>query len=468
LFRKNNNQLNFFDLEIFAKMIPQDHPLVKIKESIDFSFADEELASYYSQDTGRPCIPPSVLLRILFIEIWANLSDVQVCRELQYNILYRWFCDLAWDDPVPDPSTLVVFRRRIGEEGFRRLFARLLDELNAQGLIKGKWMLIDGTKFVAHAVAKDNITLVREGRNRLVKALAKKSIEEAEKLSCFTESLPEQEYPSQKELLEAEKEMGRKLIAALDGYKNDPILKEEIAVYEKILNGEGVNSFADSDARWGFKRKNDSYFGYKVHVMSTEEGIVTAVKVTPANEAESPQLPELVEETRKRGLKLRRLAADKGYDSSSIHEYLEKKNIRAYIPQKKSTKKEDGFTYDSQKDCMICPQGKVSVGKSEHKNGGYIYYFSTKDCRKCPLKQECLGKSKTKRVYYNESLQLKRKSKSLKIAMRVRKSIERVFGHAKTWHRMARARYRGLKRVALQVFLTFMVINVKKIALGGS
>ena len=61
LFRKNNNQLNFFDLEIFAKMIPQDHPLVKIKENIDFSFADEELASYYSQDTGRPCLPPPVL-----------------------------------------------------------------------------------------------------------------------------------------------------------------------------------------------------------------------------------------------------------------------------------------------------------------------------------------------------------------------------------------------------------------------
>ncbi|MBE3586332.1 MAG: transposase [Thermoanaerobacter sp.] len=49
----------------------------------------------------------------------------------------------------------------------------------------------------------------------------------------------------------------------------------------------------------------------------------------------------------------------------------------------------------------------------------------------------------------------------------VRKEIERVFGHAKTWHEMARARYRGIKCVALQVFLTFIVTNAKKAALIG-
>ena len=154
MFKKNDGQLDFFDLEIFPRMIPQDHPLVKIKNSVDFSFVDREVACYYSSDTGRPCIPPSVLFRILFLEIWANLSDVQVCRELQYNVLYRWFCDLAWSDPVPDPSTLVVFRRRLGEEGFRRLFDRLVEDLRAKGLIKGKWVLVDGTKLVAHAAAK--------------------------------------------------------------------------------------------------------------------------------------------------------------------------------------------------------------------------------------------------------------------------------------------------------------------------
>jgi hypothetical protein len=49
--------------------------------------------------------------------------------------------------------------------------------------------------------------------------------------------------------------------------------------------------------------------------------------------------------------------------------------------------------------------------------------------------------------------------------MRVRKTVERLFGEAKLWHRMGRARYRGLGRVAIGVIMTLIVINAKKMAL---
>jgi len=58
----------------------------------------------------------------------------------------------------------------------------------------------------------------------------------------------------------------------------------------------------------------------------------------------------------------------------------------------------------------------------------------------------------------------KHKPRGFKRAMRMRKTIERVFGEAKVWHRMARARYRRLERVKIQVLMTFMVMNVKKMA----
>jgi len=48
--------------------------------------------------------------------------------------------------------------------------------------------------------------------------------------------------------------------------------------------------------------------------------------------------------------------------------------------------------------------------------------------------------------------------------MRVRKTIERVFAEAKTWHRMGKARYRGRERVTIQVLMTFICLNVKKMA----
>ncbi|GAW93999.1 hypothetical protein TC41_1879 [Calderihabitans maritimus] len=46
----------------------------------------------------------------------------------------------------------------------------------------------------------------------------------------------------------------------------------------------------------------------------------------------------------------------------------------------------------------------------------------------------------------------------------MRKMIERVFAEAETWHRMMRARYRGLERVAIQVLMTFICLNAKKMA----
>ena len=49
-----------------------------------------------------------------------------------------------------------------------------------------------------------------------------------------------------------------------------------------------------------------------------------------------------------------------------------------------------------------------------------------------------------------------------KEALIKRKGIERKFAEAKRWHRLHRARYRRRTRVAIQVFMTFMALNIKR------
>jgi IS5 family transposase len=49
-----------------------------------------------------------------------------------------------------------------------------------------------------------------------------------------------------------------------------------------------------------------------------------------------------------------------------------------------------------------------------------------------------------------------------KEALLRRKTIEGKFGEAKKWHNLHRARYRRKSRVAIQVFMTFMVLNIKR------
>jgi len=465
LLGRQDRQANFFDQEIFSRMIPEDHPLVLIKKHVDFSFVEEETARYYHPGLGRPSFPPEVLFRVLFLEVWANLSDIQVCRELKYNVLYRYFCGIGWDDPVPDDTTLVVFRKRLGEEGFRRLFERVVQQAKEKGLLRGKWAIVDGTKVAAHAAVKNHLSLVREGRRRLLRVLARHDEQAAAELAPLAEPERDQDYADHEKLLAAEIAKGQELLSALEGYHQQDLaeLKE---LYRKAVELEGVASFSDPDARWGFKKKDEPFLGYKAHVACDETGMVTAVEVTPGNEAELPQAKGLVTQLKRRDLKPKYLAADKAFDDAAFRAELTQEEIRTYIPCRRDLKRlaRQGFTYDTKTGEVRCPAGKQAIGRSPHQKGGYLYYFSERDCASCPRKKACLKKTETrKRVYLKPEI-FAHRARSIKRAMRIRKTIERLFGEVKTWHSLQRARYRGLGRVTIQVLLTFLVANVKKMA----
>src|SRR5690606_10378294 len=88
-------QVSFLMATTPEQMVPADHPLMQVREKIDFSFVREETRDLYSAGHGRPAYPPEQLFKILLLELWMNLSDVQVCQQLHYNLLYRAFCGIG-------------------------------------------------------------------------------------------------------------------------------------------------------------------------------------------------------------------------------------------------------------------------------------------------------------------------------------------------------------------------------------
>jgi len=229
------------------------------------------------------------------------------------------------------------------------------------------------------------------------------------------------------------------------------------------VTGE-LASLSDPDARWGYTRKDKAFLGYKAHVAADEAGFVTAVTVSPANTAEQSQLPKLLEETLQRGIKPDNLVADKGYDASALRAFVQEKGIRPYIASriKRGRLLEQGFSYDNRSEELVCPAGKKAIGWHAHKNGGRNYYYSEKDCKNCEYRQSCLTPSQSRKLVYVYPETEQNRPKGMKIALRIRKGIEPTFGNAKVWHRMNRARYRALKGVTIQVLLTLMVVNLKK------
>jgi len=161
---RRDEQSDFLDEYVYGNLIPAEHILVKIKENIDFSFIAEETEDLYSLDHGRPAYPAETMFRMLFLEFYYNLSDVEVCRQCQYNVLYRWFVGLGIGEKLPDDTSLVVFRRRLGAERFERLFDRVVELAKESGLLKERYKIVDATSVVADVAIPNTVNLLRQGR----------------------------------------------------------------------------------------------------------------------------------------------------------------------------------------------------------------------------------------------------------------------------------------------------------------
>jgi transposase len=98
--------------------VPEDHLVRKIDAALDLSWLRGELAPHYSS-MGRPSIDPELMIRMLVVGyVFAIRSERLICREVQVNLAYRWFCKLGIEDTsrMADghPSAVTDFRNKVG------------------------------------------------------------------------------------------------------------------------------------------------------------------------------------------------------------------------------------------------------------------------------------------------------------------------------------------------------------------
>ena len=91
------------------------HPIRLIKSLAEIAL--KELSPLFEQmysEVGRPSIPPERLLKAsLLMVLYTVRSERMFCEQLDYNLLFRWFLDLNWDEPAFDHSTFSRNRMRL-------------------------------------------------------------------------------------------------------------------------------------------------------------------------------------------------------------------------------------------------------------------------------------------------------------------------------------------------------------------
>ena len=432
-------KLFYHDISLERRM-PDDDPLRKIKQLVDFDFIRSQVADSYGTK-GNQSVDPAVILKLMFLLFYENVkSERSLMRKLPLRMDWLWFCDYDLDEDTPDHSVLSKARRRWGTEVFESFFMNILEQCINAGLVDGEIIYIDSSTIDANA----DIDKVRPQLRRV-----------SEELTDKLENFIEPQYSK---------------------------LCEDNCEQEKL---EKRVSPVDPDARIGYKR-GKSTLSYKDHrVVDDKHGIVTTTITTPANVTDDKMLPEAVKTHQfKTGTKIKNAVGDKGYGTSANYKYLKENNITPCIPHQRHKSSQaadftiDKFVYDSTGDCYICPAGEKLTRFSTNKADGTSQYrLKRETCQRCEYFTKCVVSKKTGRsvqrnpnsMYYDWADGCLTRQQRYRLMSRRKYKAEGSFADGANNYGFKRARWRGLDKMQIQNLMIAAIQNLGKLLrYGGS
>src|SRR6266481_4676305 len=439
--RLSHDQEQFFYSFRLDEAVPEDHAVREIAAVLDLSWAHSELSPYYPE-IGRPSIDPVLMIRMLIVGyVFGIRSERALCREVQVNLAYRWFCGLSIEDKVPDHSAFSRARNeRFGDSNvFRCVFERIVGTCIAAGMVGGEGFAVDASLIEADA-----------NKHR--------SIPGAEWNKDIN---PEQARRAVKEYL-----------VTLD----DPAYGAASDVTPKFI------SPSDPAAQWTGALRNAAFFAYADnYLIDVKFGIIMDVEASRAiRQAEVGAAKTMIERTEERfDIKPERLAGDTAYGSgANLNWLVNEKKIAPHIPVIDKSKREDGtfsrenFTFDKEQNVYVCPANKIltTTGKLVNDGETLLYRTKARDCRGCLLKAQCCPKTSVRKIprsIYEDARDVARalaKTEAFRQSSRDRKRVEMLFAHLKRILRLGRLRLRGPCGAQFEFTLAAIAQNLRRLA----
>jgi transposase len=150
-------QESLFMMAKLDDFVPADHPLRAIQGLVNEALGRlNGLFNEIYADSGRASIAPEKLMRALLLQVFYSVrSERQLCEQLRYNLLFRWFVGLAIDDAVWDHSVFSKNRDRLMEHAVvEAFFSEVMRLADANGLLSKEHFSVDGTLIQAWASHK--------------------------------------------------------------------------------------------------------------------------------------------------------------------------------------------------------------------------------------------------------------------------------------------------------------------------
>lgn len=511
-------QRSFNDIEVGMSSLPirPGSFEVRFREVCDRVIPDSIFDKLYS-NVGREARSPSVLTRLLLLQLRDGTSDERIVDDLYYDLRVRHMCDFALDQRPIHATNLVYHRLRLlfgtinrdridelksggfGEKDspLQEIFERIKQAAIALGLVDTESaQLIDSTAIFGRAAVMDSYALIFSGIRKALNAYQRSDDEHAMELAS---RLRRSEYLTDvaKPRIDWESEGARQELlndlvcdavsvlraglnfedVELQGLLEQlaRLVGQDVEVSEdgtgKLIDGVCADrqvSVVDPEIRHGRKSKSRKFNGYKGTVTAdATSGVITAVHVMAANEHDGAAVSPIIEQQECSGTQPPALIGDRAYAAEDARHSAMSQGVAIVTKPNTSSGKGFGksdFEIDTMGGTVTCPSGFVRaiVGQS--------VTFTGRSCPlECPHRRECLGKSGKRVIKLRNHEALQQDAEKFaqtdrgKELLLLRPAIERVIAH---WVRNGarQARYFGRLKVWMQCVLSAIMCNVKKIA----
>ena len=150
-------QPSMFALVSPDEFVPKDHPIRRIKALADdcLRVLEPQLTAMYAT-SGRASVPPERLLKAsLLMALFSVRSERQLCEQLHYNLMFRWFLDMDLTERPFDATTFTKNRDRLMEHEIAHAFFReVVAHARSKRLLSEDHFTVDGTLIEAWASLK--------------------------------------------------------------------------------------------------------------------------------------------------------------------------------------------------------------------------------------------------------------------------------------------------------------------------
>jgi transposase len=446
--KKNRTATDQVEFVCISELVPENHLLRAVNDSINFNFIYDEVKDLYSQTTGRPSIDPVVPIKLLMLQaIYGIRSMRQTISEAEMNIAYRWFLGYSFQEKIPHFSTFGKnYERRFKESDlFEKIFEKILVEAIECGFVRADAVFIDAT----HVKASAN-------KNKYVKKMAQHRAHKYKRDLLIEINADREEH-------------GKKPFEDDDDDDQDGNAAELKEVKE---------STTDPESGMYHKGEKERCFAYTASVACDQNNFVLGVKAAPGNAHDSQVFSAVFEDVAEKFAEIEAVVVDAGYKTPGICREIIRAGKLPVMPYKRPMTKEGYFkkyeyVYDEYYDCYLCPNNQVLKYTTTNRDGYREYKSDPQVCAQCSMRLQCTqSKNYTKVVTrhiwepYVEIAEDIRHTHEGQDLYRMRgQTIERIFADAKEKHGMRYTRYRGLRKVQHYLTLVFACMNLKKLAM---